>query len=397
MEFAFTEEQQMIRDTAEAFLAEVSTSEAIRSAMVTESGYDEALWQRICGEMYWQAIHSPESCGGLGLGYVELVSMLEQMGRYLLCSPFFATVCLAANAIMVAGSEQQKAEYLGKIVAGGTATLAFAGVAAALRGGQWGAEAVEVVAQPRGDDYLLNGTHHYVVDGASAQTLVVAARLPDTQGEKGICLFVLPAATEGVERETVPTLDQTRRLARITYSGLVVPATALMGEAGESWPLLSKTLDLANIALAAEQVGGAQRVLDLAVDYAKERIQFNRPIASFQAIKHKAADMMTRVEVARSGVYYAACIAEEAMSGGDLGPELPEASSVAKSYCSDACFQNAADALQIHGGVGFTWEYDIHLFFKRAKASEHLLGNGAWHRERLARLLLDGDGAGESL
>jgi len=247
MEFAFTEEQKMIRDTAEAFLAGASTSEAVRSAMVTEFGYDESLWQRICGELYWQAIHIPESYGGLGLGYVELVSTLEQMGRYLLCSPYFATVGLAANAILVAGNEEQKTEYLGKIATGGTATLAFAGKPSARSGGQWGAEAVDLIAEARGDGYVLNGSQYYVVDGVSAQTLVVAARLSNTQGEEGICLFALPADSAGIERETLPTMDQTRKQARITYTDMVVPRSALMGEAGQAWPLLARTLDLANI------------------------------------------------------------------------------------------------------------------------------------------------------
>ena len=162
-----------------------------------------------------------------------------------------------------------------------------------------------------------------------------------------------------------------------------------MGEAGNGWQPLSRVIDLAAIALAAEQVGGCQRLLDMTVEYTSDRVQFNRPIASFQAVKHKAADMMLRTEVARSAIYYAACVAQEAIEGGPLGGELTEAASVAKSYCSDAYFAVAGDALQLFGGVGFTWEYDIHLFFKRAKSSEQMLGNGAEHRERLAAMLLD--------
>ena len=162
-----------------------------------------------------------------------------------------------------------------------------------------------------------------------------------------------------------------------------------MGKAGRGWPALAKVLDLAAIALAAEQVGGSQQLLDMTVDYTSERVQFNRSIASFQAVKHKAADMMLKTEVARSCLYYAACVAEEALQGGPMAGELPEVASVAKSYCSDAYFAVAGEALQLHGGVGFTWEYDVHLYFKRAKAAEHLFGNGPAHRERLATLLLD--------
>ncbi len=385
MEFAFTEEQQMIRDTAEAFLAEVSTSEAIRKAMATEQGYDDAVWQRICGEMYWQAIHIPEEYGGMGLGYVELVAMLEQMGRYLLCSPFYSTVCLATNALLVAGSDEQKAEYLPQICEGSlTGTLAYTGAS-----GRWGADAVEATFRRDGDSYVLNGELRYVPDGHTAGLLVVAARAEGSTGENGISLFLLPADSAGVSRSWLPTLDQTRKQAQISLANVAVPASALMGEEGAAWPQLSRIIDLATVAVAAEQMGGTQQVLDITVDYAKERSQFNRPIASFQAIKHKAADMMLRAEAARSAVYYAACVAQEAIEGSELAGELPEAASIAKAYCSDAYFKNAGEAIQIHGGVGFTWEYDVHLYFKRAKASEHFLGNGSFHRERVAQLLLD--------
>ena len=385
MEFSFTEEQQMIRDTAQAFLAEVSTSAAVRRAMQTEQGYEDDVWRRICGEMYWQAIHIPEQYGGLGLGYVELVATLEQMGRYLLCSPFYSTVCLAANALLVAGTEQQKADYLAQICAGSlTATLAYTGT-----NGQWSAEAVQAAACKDGDNYVLNGTLRYVPDGHTAGLLIIAARSEGTVAEQGISLFAVPAQTAGIQRSWLPTMDQTRRQAEILLTDVSVPATALMGEAGNAWRQLETIIQLATVAVAAEQMGGAQQVLDITVDYTKERVQFGRPVAGFQAVKHKAADMMLKTEVSRSAVYYAACVAEEAMRGGPLAADLAEAASVAKSWCSDAYFENAGDAIQLHGGVGFTWEYDVHLFFKRAKSSDIFLGNGAWHREKIAQLLVD--------
>lgn len=385
MEFAFTEEQEMIRDTAASFLAEVSTSEAVRVAMATEQGYDSALWSRVCGEMYWQAIHIPEEFGGMGLGYVEVVAMMEQMGRYLLCAPFFSTVCLGANALLLAGSDEQKGRWLGRMCEQGlTATVAFNGGAA-----RWDAAAVTATWRRDGDGFVLDGDYRYVVDGHTAELLVVAARESGTTGEEGVSLFLLPADTAGVTRQWLPTMDQTRKQASVTLAGVRLEADALMGEAGGGWPALSRVIDLAAVALAAEQVGGAQQLLDMTVEYTAERVQFNRTIASYQAVKHKAADMMLQVEVARSAAYYAACVAQEALVGGGMAGELPEAASVAKSYCSDAYFAVAGDALQLFGGVGFTWEYDVHLYFKRAKSSEHLLGNGALHRERLARQLLD--------
>jgi alkylation response protein AidB-like acyl-CoA dehydrogenase len=388
MEFAFTEEQEMIRDTAAAFLAEVSDSVAIRRAMATEAGYETDLWQRICSEMYWQAIHVPEQYGGMGLGYVELVATMEQMGRYLLCSPFFATVCLGGNALLQAGSEQQKTHWLGRLCEGDlTATLAFNGGSA-----RWDAEAITATWRRDGEDFLLNGDYRYVIDGHTADLLVVAAREEGSVGEQGIGLFLLPADTDGLTREWLPTMDQARKQAALTLRGVQLAADAAMGEAGEAWPDLSRVIDMAAVALAAEQVGGCQRLLDLTVEYTTERVQFNRPIASFQAVKHKAADMMLRTEVARSAIYYAACIAQEAREDGPLGDELAEAASVAKSYCSDAYFAVAGESLQLFGGVGFTWEYDVHLYFKRAKSSEQMLGNGVHHRERLAAMLLDHDG-----
>jgi len=385
MEFAFTQEQEMIRNTAAAFLAEVSDSAAVRCAMATEQGYDAELWRRICSEMYWQAIHVPEDCGGMGLGYVELVAMLEQMGRYLLCAPFFSTVCLAGNALRVAGSLEQQAHWLGKICAGElTATLAFNGGCS-----RWDADAITATWRKEGAGYVLNGDYRYVIDGHTAELLIVAARAVGSSGAQGISLFLLPASTVGVSRQWLPSMDQTRKQAAVHLDNVSVGADALLGEFGQGWGALSRVIDLATIALAAEQVGGCQQLLDMTVAYTGERVQFNRTIASYQAVKHKAADMMLKTEVARSAVYYAACVAQEALEGGPLAEELGEAASVAKSYCSDAYFAIAGDALQLFGGVGFTWEYDVHLYFKRAKSSEHLLGNGTQHRERLASVLLD--------
>ena len=381
MEFAFTEEQQMIRETAESFLTDVSTSEAIRAAMATEQGYDSELWSRICTELYFQAVTIPEDFGGMGLGFVELVAVMEQMGRFLLCAPYFSTVCMASTALLVAANEEQQAEYFGKILEGETATLAFTA------NGQWDANGVQATFKKDGDNFVLNGSYRYVIDGHTAQNLVIAAREEGPEGNNGIALFVLPADTAGVTRTWLPTMDQTRKQAQIELADVTLTSANLMAE--NAADQLAKILDMATICLAAEQVGGASQVLDITVAYTKERVQFNRPVAGFQSVKHKAADMMTKSEAARSGVYYAACIAQDALVNGPLAAELREAASIIKSDVSDAYFQNAGDAIQLHGGVGFTWEYDVHMYFKRAKATEHFLGNASYHRERLAELLLD--------
>ncbi|HSB95618.1 MAG TPA: acyl-CoA dehydrogenase family protein [Spongiibacteraceae bacterium] len=392
MEFRFNEEQQMIRDTAAAFLAEVSDSAAIRRAMATEQGYEDAVWARIVGDMYWQALHIPEQYGGLGLGYIELVALFEQMGRYLLCSPFLSTVAFATNALLVAANDEQKNTWLPQIASGElTGTLAYISP-----GGNNGPQAVQAVCEKTANGYTLNGTLRYVLDGHTAGLLIVAARTKNSSGEQGISLFAVPADTAGVTRNWLPTMDQTRKQAEIVLQNVALPSDALLGSEGAAWPQLQKVLQLAQIAVAAEQMGGAQQALDISVEYTKGRYQFNRPIASFQGIKHKAADMMVKAESARSAAYYAACVAQEALAvaaGGDgdtdLAAELPEAAAIAKAYCSDAFFFNAGSGIQMHGGVGFTWEYDIQLYFKRAKSTETLLGNAVWHREQLAKMLLD--------
>lgn len=386
MEFAFSDEQEMIRASAEGFLADVSDSAAVRAAMVSERGFDEALWQRLCQEMYWPAIHIPETYGGLGLGFVELTILLEQMGRRLLCSPFFATACMATPALLLAANDQQKQRWLPSIADGSvTATLAFSSA------NGWSADDVQATVVAEGDGFVLDGTLKHVLDGHGADLLIIAARQPGTTGEKGISLFAVNAVCAGIERQMLPTMDQTRRQARIQLKGLYLEADCLLGEFGNGWSHLERVLQLACIGLAAEQTGGAQQVLDLSVAYMQERQQFGRPIASFQALKHRAADMMLQVECARSASYYAACVAQEVLDPqGDpqVAAELPLAAALAKAQCSETYFSCASESIQLHGGVGFTWEYDPHLYFKRARASEALFGAPSWHRERIAAALL---------
>ncbi len=374
MRFAFSDEQEELRRTARSFLADHCPSEKVRADMDSTEGFDPGLWKRMTAELGWSAVAIPQAYGGYGLGPVEVAALMEEMGAVLLCSPFFSTLCLGANALVLAGSEQQKAEHLPRIASGeATATLALAEAP-----GAWTADGVACVARREGEDYLLAGTKTYVPDGHTADVIVVAARSEGSQGGEGVSLFCLPSDSSGLSRSQLPTMDRTRRQAELRLDGVRVPATALMGEEGTAWPAIAKTLDLAMAALAAEQTGGAQRCLDMSVAYAKERKQFGRAIGSFQAIKHNCADMMLKVESARSAAYYAAWAAAE-----DTG-DLPEAASLAKAYCSDAYFSCAAEAIQIHGGVGFSWEYDVHLYFKRAKSSETLLGDAAFHREQVA-------------
>jgi len=362
MDFAFDEEQEELRASARAFLADHSGSEQVRAAMESESGHDPQVWKQISMELGWAAVTVPEAYGGLGLGAVELTALLEVMGESLLCSPFFASVALGANALLVAGTEDQKREHLPRIAEGECiATLACPGPQ----------EPLTASFRAEGGGFVLSGRADYVVDGHVADLLVLAARQADE-----VALFCMPADSAGLTRHAHPVLDPTRRLARLDLDDVRLPAGARMRGGADA---LEEVLDRAAVALAAEQVGGAQRCLDMAVAYLKERQQFGRPIGSFQALKHKAADMMIELECARSAAYYAACVAAE---GGD---ELPAVASLAKATCSDAYFRCAAECLQIHGGVGFTWEYDVHLHLKRARSSGVLLGDAAFHRERVAQ------------
>jgi alkylation response protein AidB-like acyl-CoA dehydrogenase len=371
MNFAFTEEQEELRAQARAFLAEHSSGDAVRRAMESELGWEPDVWERIAGELGWAGVIVPEELGGVGLGQVELVGLMEEMGAALLCAPFFSTVCLATNTLLVAGSESQRKAWLPRIASGELlATLAFTGP---------GPDAIEATWRREGGDYLLDGRARHVIDGHAAELILVAARAPGSGGASGVGLFALEGSTAGLERRPQVAMDQTRRQAELGLRGVRVSAAARLAGEGEAWPALARALDLARVAMCAEQVGGAQRCLDLSVAYAKQRQQFGRPIGSFQAIKHKCANMLLLVESARSAAYYAGWAA----AAGE--PELSELAALAKAYGSEAYFRCAAEAIQIHGGVGFTWEYDPHLYFKRARASEGLLGTPSYHREQLAR------------
>lgn len=389
MEFAFTEEHLMIRDSAERFLASASDSLAVRASMSRADGYDPEVWQRIGLELCWPALMVPERFGGMGLGFVELAILLEQSGRFLLGSPLFATACLATPALLLGDNPVVQERWLSAIAAGETtATLAFAS------GKGWDAHSVHTIARPAAGGFVLEGVYTQVVDGAQADLLVVAARSPGSEGTSGISLFALDADTAGIARTALPTLDQTRRLARVELHDVVVSDAQLLCGPDQGWAVLRDSLQIAAAGLAAEQAGGAQQALDLTLAYIAERRQFSRTIASFQAIKHRCADMMLQVECARSAVYYAACVVQEHLDpDGDVtvASELTMATATAKIHASEALFHCAAESIQLHGGVGFTWEYDPHLYFKRARASEQLLGTPALHRERLAAHLFGED------
>jgi alkylation response protein AidB-like acyl-CoA dehydrogenase len=377
MEFSFSEDQDELRRAARRFLEVASSEERVRAAMETEQGYDSATWKQLSEELGWTALTIPEEYGGLGMSYLDLHPLMEEMGRALLCAPFFSTICLGANALLLGGSEAQKQRYLPSIAAGETrVTLAYGE-----KNNRMDADGVETTYSRNDAGYILRGAKSYVIDGHTAGLLVVAARAENTRGAEGVSLFLVPSDAAGLKRRWLPTMDQTRRLAAIELGDVVVLPDALLGEEGRGWKLCESTLNLARIALAAEQVGAAEMCLDMSVEYAKVRQQFGRPIGSFQAIKHKCADMLMMVESARSAAFYASALA------GQGEADLEEVASSAKAFCSDTFFHCAAENIQIHGGIGFTWEHAAHMYFKRAKATESLFGDPAFHRERFAKHL----------
>lgn len=367
MNFAFTPEQDELRKTVRSFLDSKSAETAVREQMETENGFDPAVWKQMGEQMGLQGLHIPEEFGGSGFTYVELGIVLEEMGRSLLCAPYFSTVVLAANTLIHSGDDAAKADYLPGIAAGETiATVAFTEP-----NGRWDESGIELTATADGDQWMLNGVKSFVLDGHTAGIIIVAGRT-----DAGVSLFVVEGDAAGLTRTALSTMDQTRKQAKLEFDGT---SARLIGTDGAGWEVLSQVLDLVAVGLAAEQVGGAQRVLEMAVEYAKERVQFGRPIGSFQAIKHKCADMLLEVESAKSAAYYGMWCAAE------LNDELASVASLAKAYCSDAYFHAAAENIQIHGGIGFTWEHPAHLYFKRAKSSELLFGDPTYHRELLAQ------------
>jgi alkylation response protein AidB-like acyl-CoA dehydrogenase len=374
VQFAHSEEQQLIRESARTLLAERAGSAQLRAALAQPGGYDAELW-RTMGELGWMGLAIPQAYGGAGLGWVELCILQEEQGRRLAASPFFATCALAAPLIAACGDEAQRASLLPQIASGGVR------IGCALIGidGRPPCNGVSVVLEGRGADFLVGGVSDFVIHGDSADLLLVLARTRGSQGADGISVAVIPTATPGVTVHPHVMLDLTRPMSRVELTGVIVAREQLLGEPGGAGSGVEAALDLARIALASEALGGAERVLEMTTAYAKERVQFGRPIGAFQAIKHRLADMMIAVEAARSAAWYGASVADERRE------ELAEAAAIAKSYCCDAFFDCAASAIQLHGGIGFTWEHDVHLYFKRARAAATLLGSPGWQRERLVR------------
>jgi len=374
VDFAFSEEQEMLRRSAREFLAKECSPKVVRKLMESADGYDEALSKKI-SSLGWTALGIPEQYGGVGT-FLDLVVVLEEAGRALLPGPFFSTMGLAVPALIEAGTETQKNKVLGAIAEGS----ARATVAVTEPSGRWDANAINLAARQRSGGWQLDGMKTFVPDAGVADFIVVAARTRG-EGEEGVTLFLVERNTKGVDVKPLETLDLTRRWYEVRFDGVELGADAVMGSPDKAWPQLKRALEWATAALCAEMVGGVQKVLETSTEYAKARHQFGKPIGIYQAVSHKLADMLVLSESGRSATYYAAWAVDAD------APDRALASSMAKAYVSDAYRKVAGDGIQVHGGIGFTWEHDMHLYFKRAKSSEVTLGDATYHRELVAQAL----------
>ncbi|WP_081788789.1 acyl-CoA dehydrogenase family protein [Candidatus Blastococcus massiliensis] len=365
----FDKEQEELRRTLRRFLETKSSSEEVRRLMETEEGYDPAVWSQMAEQLGLQGLAIPEEYGGSGFSILETALVAEEMGRALLPAPYLATV-LAANLLQLSTDEQAKADLLPGIAEGTT----IATVALAEAGGQWTAENLQTRASGSGDAWTLDGQKSFVLDGHTAGLLLVVAQAPG-----GPSVFAVEGSATGLDRRALQTLDMTRKLAEVTFAG--TPAR-LVGSEGDATALVPKLMRIATVVLAAEQVGGAQRCLERTVEYVNLRYQFGRPVGSFQAVKHRCADMLLEVESARSAAYYALWALAEDADDAAISADL------AKAFCSEAYWLAASDSIQLHGGIAFTWEHDAHLYYRRAKSTGLLFGTPTEHWDAVAEHLL---------
>src|SRR6266567_3661375 len=374
MDFDFTQEQVMLRNLTREFLTRESTPRAVRTLMEEANGFSAATWQQM-SEMGLPGLAIDPGYGGQGLGMVELALVLDEMGRAAYPGPFFATTVLAANAIAAGGQPNQMARFLPDIAQGRTkATLAL--IEGAL---SWASSGVSMSAKRQGDTFVLSGQKRFVPFAQAADLILVVARTGS--GDDGTTVFAVPSDSSGLSQSPNVEMDHTAKTSTVTFEGVSVPADAVIGEVDRGWDVIAPVLRRAAIGAAAEMLGAARRCLEMSVEYAKVRQQFGQPIGAFQAIKHACAEMLLEVENAHAATYYAAW----ALDAGS--PDAALAASVAKAYVGDAARKVCGGSIQVHGGIGFTWEYDLHLYVKRAKHLEPLYGDADFHREQALKLM----------
>jgi alkylation response protein AidB-like acyl-CoA dehydrogenase len=374
MDFGLSEEQELLQQSARDFLARECPTALVRELMRSEDGFARSFHEKLAG-MGWTGLIIPDAFGGLGLSMLDLAVLSEEMGRVVMPGPFFSSSVLAAVTLINSSATALKKEWLPRVASGeAVGTLAFVEASDRLD-----AEGIVTRASKTRTGYRLNGTKMFVLDAHIADFLVVAARTRG-QGDSGICLFLVPRGTPGVTIQPLHNVDQTRRPCEVVLRNVDVPLSGRVADDAKGGKILSRVIDAACVVLAADSLGGAQRALEMAVEYSKVREQFGRPIGSFQAVKHICAEMVSEIEPSRSLVWYAAYAYDNEMRNAS------PAASMAKARLSDVYPRTANRAVQIHGGIGFTWEHDMHLWFKRAKWNEGAYGDATYHRERLANL-----------
>lgn len=372
MDFDLSKAQKLLQQSARDFLARECGPERVRQLMASETADDDKLW-RALADQGWTGLLVPEEQGGLGLSLVDLLAVAEEMGRACLPSAFLSTLW-AAELIKRAGNEGQRQQYLAPIAAGDLKAT----VALLEAGGDWHPQAVALRAEQDGKDYRLRGSKHFVTDAATAEVIIVVARSGDE-------LILLPVEREAANLQIMatPGLDQTRKLYTIEFNNVAVPIANALAFTTKSEEALAAATDVAIVALCAEMLGVMQWTLETTVEYAKTRQQFGKPIGAYQAVQHQCADMFLLTESARSAVYYAAwAVAEN-------DPAARLAVAIAKAYASDAAREVGNRGVQVHGGIGFTWEHHLHLYYKRAKSAEIMFGDANYHRAEIARRVVD--------
>jgi alkylation response protein AidB-like acyl-CoA dehydrogenase len=374
VDFGLSEDQELLQRSARDFLAKECTPSFVREVMRSDDGFARGLHEKMAG-MGWTGLVIPERFGGLGLGLLELALLSEEMGRAVVPGPYFSSSVLAALTLVHSGSSAHQKAWLPRVASG----EAVGSLALLEPSDRLDAAGVTLRCVKKRGSYRLSGTKLFVLDAQVADFLLVACR-SRAAAEDGVCILMVPRDTPGVEVQPLQDIDQTRRPCEVTFDDVDLPATALVAAEGKAWKVLGRVIDAACVVLAADSLGGAQAALEMSVGYAKVREQFGRPIGSFQAIKHICAEMVSEIEPARSLVWYAAYAYDHQPR------QAARAAAMAKARLSEVYSRCTNRAVQIHGGIGFTWEHDMHLWFKRAKWNETAFGDATYHRERLAQL-----------
>jgi alkylation response protein AidB-like acyl-CoA dehydrogenase len=373
MDFDFKSDQVMLRNNAREYLSEKCTTQFVRKMFDDKAGFSKEMWKEMA-DLGWLGLTFPEENEGLGLGMVELSLLLEEMGRAVFPGPYFASVLLAGNALQ-AGDKTLKEKYLTGIAKGDV--IASMGILE--QAVNWGPEAIKLKAEGGGGGFVLNGMKRFVPFAHVSDVIIIPARTSDKPD--GITLFAVDAKAKGVEMSTLTNIDLTSKSSEVRLTNVMVPEENVIGDVDGAWPILKGVLQKAAVGASAEMLGAARKSMEMSVEYAKVREAFGQPIGTFQAIKHKCADMLLEVEQSHAAVYYASW-AQDAGA-----PDAALAASVAKAYVGDAARRVCGESIQVHGGIGFTWEFDLHLWFKRAKYYEPMYGDVEFHREQALQAL----------